>query len=61
LQGDEQSLKSISIEDIIKYFNLPKDYIGSKEEVIEKIIYKKAIDYKEELIEKVRKEIKVDD
>jgi hypothetical protein len=61
LQGDEESLKSIPIEDIIKYFNFPKDYIGSKEEIIEKIICKKAIDYKEELIEKVRNKIKGDD
>lgn len=45
------------MEDIKTYFHVPRNFNGSKEELIEDIIYKKAEQVKKELIEKLRPSI----
>jgi hypothetical protein len=54
IKSEEKYWKNISVEDIIKYISIPKDFNGSKEELIEQILKAKFEEYKNEIIEKLR-------
>ncbi|MBC6713773.1 hypothetical protein [Treponema sp. Marseille-Q3903] len=57
IQDNQTDFSDISMEDIKTYFHVPRNFNGSKEDLIEDIIYKKAEHVKKELIEKLRPSI----
>lgn len=58
IKKEKVNFKELTMEEIISSFNIPEDYTGSKEQLIENIINTKAMEYKEQLIEKIRKSVK---
>jgi len=55
IKNKQKYWNDISIEDIKKHISIPKDFKGSKEELIEQILNDKFEEYKSEIIEKLRK------
>lgn len=54
IKADSKYWDEISFDDLAKYINVPKGFVGSKEELIEEIIQSKVDSYKQSLIEKLR-------
>jgi len=54
IKNYSRNWNDISLENLRKYISIPKDYKGSKEELIEQILKIKFKEYKNEIIEKLR-------
>ena len=54
VKNQKPYLNDLTMDEIVKNLKIPDDYSGSKEQLIEEIVFTRAMEYKNTLIERVR-------